>query len=67
MVRAARGVGAEVREGVHAGGGGLGRRRAAHAHGGAAGHHRALIVRAAGRAHAQHIPRLQPRQVQGAQ
>lgn len=67
MVRAARGAGAEVREGVHAGGGGLGRRRPAHAHGGAARQHRARPVRSARRAHAQHIPRLQPRQVQGAQ
>lgn len=64
VVRAARGAGAEVREGLRAGGGGLGRRGAAHAALRAAAARRARAVRRAGAAAAQHLPHLQPRQGQ---
>lgn len=61
-MRAARGAGAEVRQGLHAGGGGLGRRRAAHAALRAAARRRARALPGAGRAAARHLPPLQPRQ-----
>lgn len=63
VVRAARGAGAEVRQGLRAGGGGLrGRgRRPAHAALRAAAQHLAAALRRARTAPAHHIPHLQPR------
>lgn len=64
VVPAARGAGAEVREGVHAGGGGMGRRGAAHAHVRGAAGDRAGAVRVSRGAASLHLPHLQSGQVQ---
>ncbi|XP_026313660.1 protein C12orf4 homolog isoform X1 [Hyposmocoma kahamanoa] len=66
VVHAPRRAGAEVREGLRAGGGGLGRRRAADAALPAAARHARRPLHGAGAPAAQHLPPLQPRQGQAA-
>lgn len=66
VVHAARRAGAEMREGLRAGGGRLGRRRAADAALPAAARHARRPVHGTGAPATQHLPPVQPRQGQAA-